>query len=75
MNVFPFILRAVSLIGIDSVNVGREKRTKIWQQLANEWKPKKLDSLKKEVPLENIQAEIDKMLNGDQIGRVVVRLK
>ncbi len=75
MTIFPFILRGVSLIGIDSVNVALEKRTKIWQQLANEWKPKNLDSLKKEVPIDNIQPEISKILNGDQIGRVVINLK
>jgi putative YhdH/YhfP family quinone oxidoreductase len=73
MTVFPFILRAVSLIGIDSVHVEREKRMKIWQKLANEWKPKNLDSLKNEVVLENIQIEIDKILSGNQTGRVVIR--
>ncbi|MAT41707.1 MAG: oxidoreductase [Anaerolineaceae bacterium] len=72
MTVFPFILRAVSLIGIDSVNVERQKRTKVWQKLANEWKPKNLDSLKNEVTLENIQTEIDKILSGNQTGRVVI---
>ena len=74
MNVFPFILRGVSLIGIDSVQVPMEPRLKVWKRLAGEWKPENLDDTLTEVPLAELDGKIDEILAGKIKGRVVVRL-
>ncbi len=73
-TVYPFILRAVNLIGIDSARAGRNVRERLWAKLAGEWKFDALDSLVMEVGLEEVNAEIGKILAGQQRGRVVVKL-
>lgn len=73
-NVYPFILRGVSLIGIDSASCPMERRVKIWQRLASEWKLENLDKITRTVSLEEINPEIDLILKGGQVGRVVVDL-
>ncbi len=73
-TVYPFILRAVKLIGVDSAQAGHDVRERLWQHLASDWKFDALDSLVNEVPLEEVDAEIDKILVGQQRGRVVVKL-
>ena len=74
MTVFPFILRGVSLVGIDSQNCPMDHRSKIWQKLATDWKPAHLDSLCREVPLEGLEKEIELILSGGQLGRVIVKV-
>ena len=73
-NVYPFILRGVSLIGIDSANCPMNRRVKIWEKLSREWKLKSLDQICKIVSLEELDQEIDLMLKGGQVGRVVIDL-
>lgn len=72
LTVYPFILRGVKLLGIDSVNVPIEERRRIWELLAGEWKLSELDAIAREVPLETLNAEIDAILSGQQHGRVIV---
>lgn len=74
MNVFPFILRGVSLIGIDSVNCPVETRLRVWERLAGEWKPEHLAEVVTEVPLEGLEEKIQAILQGGIRGRVVVKL-
>lgn len=73
-SVFPFILRGITLTGIDSANVGQESAKKIWQHLSTDWKPEKLSSLYREIPLEQIDGEIQRILRGEQTGRVIINL-
>ena len=73
-NVYPFILRGVSLIGIDSASCPMERRVKIWKRLANEWKLDNLEEITRTVSLQKLDAEIDKILKGGQVGRVVIDL-
>ena len=73
-TVYPFILRAVKLIGIDSAQAEHDVRERLWQHLASDWKFDALDSLVTAVPLEEIDAKIDKILAGQQRGRIVVKL-
>jgi acrylyl-CoA reductase (NADPH) len=75
INVFPFILRGVSLVGIDSQNCPMQHRAELWARLANEWKIEVLQSLCREVSLEGLGAEIDLILKGGQKGRVIVNLE
>jgi putative YhdH/YhfP family quinone oxidoreductase len=74
MNVFPFILRGVSLIGIDSVNCPADIRLRVWERLAGEWKPEHLAEVVTEVPLEGLEEKIQGILQGGIRGRVVVIL-
>ncbi len=74
MNVYPFILRAVSLIGIDSVQCPMEPRLAVWQKLAGEWKPERLEETVTEVTLEGLEAKIAAILQGGVRGRTLVKL-
>ncbi len=73
-NVFPFILRGVSLMGIDSGIALMDDRLRIWSRLASDWKPSVLDQLVREVSLDQLPGEIEKIYGGKQVGKVLVRL-
>ena len=73
-SVFPFILRGVSLLGIDSVEAPLAEKERIWNLIAEHWKVDTLDTLVKEVDLPRLGAEIDLILKGKQRGRVLVNL-
>ena len=74
LTVFPFILRGVSLIGIDSQNYPMTFREKVWNKLANEWKIDSLNEATTEITLEEVQSKIDLMLRGESKGRTIIRL-
>lgn len=74
LTVFPFILRGVALIGIDSQNYPMQYRTQVWEKLANDWKPQQLVDTYTEVTLEELQSKIDLILEGKLKGRVIVKL-
>ncbi len=73
-TVFPFILRGVGLLGIDSQNCPMNQRQQVWQELAAAWRPEALASLADEVDLEGLDPKIDQILAGGLTGRVVVNL-
>ena len=73
VSVFPFILRGVSLLGVDSVEIPMRARQLAWQKLAGEWKID-LSSIVTEVSLEQLNPQIDAILKGGVRGRVVVDL-
>jgi len=70
-TVFPFILRGITLAGIDSAESTLEFKTILWKKFADEWKLD-LSSIVKIVTKENLQNEIDLILRGGQQGRVVL---
>ena len=74
-TVFPFILRGVSLLGIDSGFTPTKLRLEIWNKLAGIWKIPQLEQLTIDCTLEELDPEIDKILAGGQRGRVVVNLQ
>jgi acrylyl-CoA reductase (NADPH) len=74
LTVYPFILRGVSLLGIDSAKCPIHIRKKIWRKLAGEWKIENLDSLVTECRLPELSGIIEKMLHGQQTGRVIINL-
>lgn len=74
LTVFPFILRGVTLAGIDSAKCPRDARLNIWKKLSGDWKLDSLEELAREVSLAELPAEIDAMLAGNARGRVVVNL-
>ena len=58
LNVYPFILRGVSLFGIDSAQAPREMRLQVWDKLAGPWKPAHLEEVVTEVGLEGLEEKI-----------------
>lgn len=74
VNVHPFILRAVTLIGIDSSRCPSGPRQEVWRRLAGPWEPKMLDGMATEVTLEGLEEKIGLILHGGVRGRVVVQL-
>ena len=74
MNVYPFILRGVTLYGVDSVQCPMDTRQELWRLLAGEWKPSLLDSMVRECTLSGLEQEIQSILKGGVTGRVVVNL-
>jgi len=71
-SVFPFILRGITLAGIDSAESSLEFKTSVWKKFANEWKLD-LSPIIKVVTKGNLQQEIDLILQGGQQGRVVLK--
>lgn len=74
VNVFPFILRGVSLLGIDSVQCPMETRLAVWEKLAGDWKPERLDEMAETCSLQELDGKIDEILAGQTRGRVLVDL-
>ena len=73
-TVMPFILRGVTLAGIDSVMAPRSKREQAWARLARDLDPALLESMVEEVPLESAVQAAQRLMAGQVRGRVVVRL-
>lgn len=74
-TVFPFILRGINLLGIDSVYCPMELRQKLWQRLADEMKPNQLlESIGNEITLEQLPDTLGSILKGNVRGRTIVRL-
>jgi len=74
-NIYPFILRGVSLMGIDSGITLMRDRIRIWKKLSKDWKPGNLEKFCREELLENLPDEIGGIQSGEQVGKVVVNLK
>ncbi len=74
VTVYPFILRGVTLAGIDSAWCPEERRREIWRLLAGDWKPQQLSELSTYVELDQLNDSVQQILQGKVQGRVVVRL-
>lgn len=74
-SIYPFILRGVRLTGIDSVEVPMPERTLVWNKLAGEWKPDNLAEITRQIYLDELPAELDRILAGQARGRVVLMHK
>lgn len=74
-SIYPFILRGVSLMGIDSGICLMPMRKKIWGKLAGDWKPDNLEKICRECTLQQLNSEINKILEGNQVGKVLVNLQ
>jgi acrylyl-CoA reductase (NADPH) len=71
----PLILRGVSLIGISSVNTPYNIRKILWDRLANEWRPRYLETIvNNEVSLDKLGEAFDLLMKGNALGRTVVKL-
>lgn len=75
ITVFPFILRGVSLIGIDSENCPMIYRKIVWNKLAKDWKPDQLMEIYTEISLDELSDTINVMLEGKLKGRTILNLE
>ena len=71
-TVLPFILRGVSLLGIDSVQYPIAQRRRLWKRLATDLAPTHLDSITHDVPIAEVVSVIDQVRAGSYSGRAVV---
>jgi putative YhdH/YhfP family quinone oxidoreductase len=74
LNVYPFILRGVTLVGIDSQNCPMPYRLKTWEKLADEWKIPMMEAVAEEITMADLDQSIDRMLKGQHKGRAVVNM-
>ncbi|NHM31587.1 NADPH:quinone oxidoreductase family protein [Neobacillus terrae] len=73
-TVFPFILRGINLLGIDSVYCPMEKRLSVWEKMAGEYKPEHLlSAINAEVSLEELPDYLGAILKGEVRGRTLVK--
>lgn len=73
-TVLPFLLRGVSLLGIDSVMQPYENRVRIWQRLVKDLPMERLDALTEEIALKDVPNAANDILKGQVRGRLVVKL-
>ena len=73
-TVYPFILRGISLLGVDSQDCPMDTRQRIWQELGSGWKVEGLERIASERTLQELEPEIQRILQGGQRGRVIVNL-
>jgi NADPH:quinone reductase-like Zn-dependent oxidoreductase len=73
-SVYPFILRGVRLIGVDSAATQMPLREKIWQRLAGELRPARLAAIARTIPFSGLEEVFRGMIRGQSRGRVVVEM-
>ena len=74
LTVYPFILRGVTLAGIDSAWCPDDRRRDLWERLGSSWKLSGLEQLGYDVALEDVHLSVDAMLRGENSGRTVVAM-
>ena len=72
-SIFPFILRGLSLLGIDSAETLIEVKKEIWHNFATDWKLEKINDQIKDIGLDELDLEIEKILKGEQVGRIRIK--
>ena len=75
MTVLPFITRAVSLLGIDSVYIPLADKKAIWQRVATDMKLPNLESYCEEITLEQTPEYLDRFMASQTVGRYVVNVR
>ena len=73
-TVFPFILRGVKLLGVDSAATLMPLRKQIWQRLATDLRPQLLNQIAHTVPFADLPEVFPKMLRGETHGRTVIEI-
>lgn len=73
-SIYPFILRGIALVGIDSAEACQKEKREIWTRLAADWKPTNLSRIFKEIDLGELPAALGEMKSGQHTGRKIVRV-
>ena len=74
LTVYPFILRGITLYGVDSANNPMAHRKAVWEKLAGPWKPDSLFAITNEISLSALDSYIDRILEGKLKGRTIVNM-
>ncbi|UMB59500.1 YhdH/YhfP family quinone oxidoreductase [Lutibacter sp. A80] len=74
LTVFPFILRGVTLIGIDSQNYPMNYREQVWNKLADDWKVENLEANSTTISLNELHEKLNLMLAGKLKGRTILKM-
>jgi putative YhdH/YhfP family quinone oxidoreductase len=74
-TVFPFILRGVALLGMDSVNMPIGRRRELWDRIATDLRPRDLGMHASEVTLDTLREALDAIVAGGARGRWIVRIE
>ena len=74
-SVFPFILRGINLIGIDSAEISIKEKAVVWNNFANHWRLDAIQNISNNVDMYGMMDEVKKILEGRQVGRVVLKHK
>jgi putative YhdH/YhfP family quinone oxidoreductase len=74
-TVLPFILRGVTLFGIDSVTTPIDRRREVWRRIATDLKPAGLEAMGQVVDLAHVEGALDEIGRGGVTGRYVVQLR
>jgi acrylyl-CoA reductase (NADPH) len=72
LTIYPFILRGVTLAGIDSAKCPRPERLAMWKKLAGEWHIEQLDHIATEIALGELSERVQAILAGRVVGRMLV---
>lgn len=73
LTVYPFILRGVTLAGIDSAKCPAEPRREVWRRLAGDWRVELPNALVSMIDFDGLPAAIERILAGGMVGRTLVR--
>ncbi|MEO8631419.1 MAG: oxidoreductase, partial [Betaproteobacteria bacterium] len=73
-TVMPFILRGVSLLGVDSVNTPMPLRERVWRRLASDLRPRHLADMTSTITMDALPEVFDKVLKSKSRGRTVVKI-
>jgi acrylyl-CoA reductase (NADPH) len=71
-SVYPFLLRGITLAGIDSAKCPRPQRMEMWEKLSGPWRVEQLDRFANEITLDDLPGYIRHILSGDSVGRTLV---
>ena len=75
ITVYPFILRGISLLGIDAAECPLALRKQIWQTIASKWQVEHLATITSEISMDMIGDHIDLMLAGKTTGRIIINMQ
>ncbi len=73
-TVMPFILRGVSLLGIDSVNAEMTIRQRVWERLASDMKPQHINQIVSQIEFDELPTVFAKVMKSEMKGRAVVKI-
>lgn len=71
-TVFPFILRGVNLLGVDSVEIPLEQKQEIWEKLAGEWSCPVTEKAARDIGRHELDACLKAYLKGESTGKIVL---
>lgn len=74
-SVYPFIIRGVSLLGVDSVYISLQEKQQIWERVATDMKLPNLESLCEEISLQQVPEYLQRFMQGKVVGRYLVNLQ